>query len=181
MVEHHIYIITLSMIRRPNHFVRIQTHLHSICPSSHDRENSFLNLKIHESWLIFLTYAISIIELKKRKTVILKKNCCLYLPKSLTNLCMYIFLGCIIEPPASVSSLSILMVANRPPIVFASYKSISKVPFNSSVRKCEADAPPMPPPIMAKSQIIKIFNLSRLLMFLSIQINFDFGLIYFLS
>lgn len=91
-----------------------------------------------------------------------------YLPKSLTNLCMYIFLGCIIEPPASTSSPSILMVANRPPIVFASYKSIFKVPFNNSVRKCEADAPPMPPPIMAKKQRIKL-NLNFL------QISSDEG------
>jgi len=59
---------------------------------------------------------------------------------------------CIIEPPASTSSVPILMVAKRPPIVFASYKSISKVPFDSSVRKCEADAPPMPPPIIAKRE-----------------------------
>lgn len=69
---------------------------------------------------------------------------------SLTNFCIYMFLGCIIEPPASTLSPSMLMVANRPPMLFASYKSISTVPLNSSARKCEADAPPIPPPIIAK-------------------------------
>ena len=68
------------------------------------------------------------------------------------------FLECIIEPPASTSSLSILMVANRPPIVFASYKSISTDFFNNSVRKCEADAPPIPPPTTAKKEKVEHKN-----------------------
>lgn len=104
---------------------------------------------------MFLTYANN----RDKET----KCCYSYLPKSLTNLCMYIFLGCIIEPPASTSSPSILMVANRPPIVFVSYKSIFKVPFNNSVRKCEADAPPMPPPIMAKNQTKLSLNFWQIL------------------
>lgn len=62
------------------------------------------------------------------------------------------FLGCIIAPPASISMLSIFTVANRPPIVFASYKSIFKLPLNNSVRKCEVDALPMPPPMMANNK-----------------------------
>jgi len=59
------------------------------------------------------------------------------------------FLGCIIVPPASTSLLPNFTVAKRPPIVSASYKSISKFPFDNCVKKYEADAPPMPPPIMA--------------------------------
>lgn len=63
---------------------------------------------------------------------------------------MYLFWECIIEPPASNSLLLIFIVAKRPPIVFASYKSILRLFLNNSARKWELAAPPIPPPIIAK-------------------------------